>query len=311
MRCRIFIGAVFSLCLVLTAGAQVTNSVMASADAFVCTGSVNYESGADLTGLNFGDAGTLAIAPANAVKGEFRSVLRFSLTNVVSQFNTNFGPGQWTITGLTLKLTSNYGVGGVTPNNPIFNPINGGQFVIEWMADDGWVEGSGNPSQPTTDGITYAELPGYLAAPHVPLCTNTYTPPGNNIPVYWTLPLQTNLVADVQAGGAVSFYFYAADTQVGYLFNSYKYGRGNEPYLQVVATSRPVTLRLVSGGFTNGVFRLTGVAGASMTCQLQANTNLATANWVTLGALTADTNGLVQFDDASATNAARYYRLTQ
>ena len=177
MRYRVLILIWFSLRLVLAAGAQVTNSVMASADAFVCTGSANYESGADLTTLNFGDAGTLAIAPANAAKGEFRSVLRFSLTNVVSQLDTNFGPGQWTITSLTLKLTSNYGVGGVQPNNPIFNTISGGQFVIEWMSDDRWVEGSGNPSQPTTDGITYAELPTYLVALHVPLCTNTYTPP--------------------------------------------------------------------------------------------------------------------------------------
>jgi hypothetical protein len=300
-----------SLCLALAAGAQVTNNVMASADAFVCTGSANYQSGADLTGLNFGDAGTLAIAPANSAKGEFRSVLRFNLANLVSQLDTNFGPGQWTITGLTLKFTSNYGVGGVQPNNPIFNTISGGQFVIEWLSDDRWVEGSGNPSQPTTDGITYAELPAYLVAPHVPLCTNTYLPPGNNVPVYWPLPLQTNLVADIRAGGSVSFYFYAADAQVAYLFNSYKYGRGNEPYLQVVASSLPVTLQLCSGVFTNGVFRLTGLAGTKAACQLQVNTNLATTNWVTLTSLSADTNGLVQFDDASATNAARFYRLTQ
>ena len=303
--------ALVSLGLGFIAGAQVTNTTMTTADAFLCTGSANYQSGADLTGLNFGDAGTLAIAPANSAKGEFRSVIRFSLTNLVNQFDTNFGVGRWVVTGLALELTSNYGTGGVQPNNPIFNVVSEGRFVIEWMADDTWVEGTGNPSQPATDGITYGLLPTYLVQPHVPLGTNTYTPPGNNVHVTWPLPLETNLVADVQAGGAVSFYFYAADAQVAYLFNSYKYGRGNEPRLQVVAVALPETLELVSGVFTNQMFRLIGQGTANAVYSVQANTNLATTNWLTIGSTTAGTNGAIQFDDTGVIHVQRFYRLSQ
>ena len=50
-------------------------------------------------------------------------------------FNSTYGSNHWFITGVSLELTSNYGVAGVQPNNPIFNLISGGRFVIEWLAD--------------------------------------------------------------------------------------------------------------------------------------------------------------------------------
>ena len=210
-----------------SAKAQVTYSGTTSADAFLATGSPGNPEGADLTGLNFGGAGTLVVAPATSVKGEFQSVLEFNLTNAVGLFDTNFGAGNWTITGISLKLTSNYGTGGVQPNNAIFPAISGGQFVIEWLSTNGWPEGTGTPNLPTMDGVTYDSLPDLLSGPHEILCTNTYSPPGNNLPVTYTLPLDTNLVAEVAGGGDVTLLFFAADNQIGYLFNSYSYGRGN------------------------------------------------------------------------------------
>ena len=211
------------LCLGHAAGAQVTNTAMSTDDAFLLTGSPNYQDGADLTGLNFGGAGTLAVAPASSAKGEFQSVIKFDLAAGVALFNSTYGSNNWSITGVELELTSNYGVAGLQPNNPIFNSISRGQFVIEWLADDDWVEGTGTPSAPTTDGVTHNSLPMLLAATREALCTNSYTPPGNNVPVSWPLPLTTNLLADLAAGGKVTFRFYAANSQVGYLFNSHNY----------------------------------------------------------------------------------------
>ncbi len=187
VRQRIF--AVTLLCLGSIAKAQVTNTAMTVADAFLATGSPNYQGGADLTGLNFGDAGTLAIAPASSAKGEFQSVIKFNLSNAVSLFNTTYGTNNWTVGGISLELTSNYGTAGVQPNNPIFNAISGGKFVIEWLSNDDWVEGTGTPNLPTTDGVTYNSLPDLLSGAHQILCTNTYAPPGNNVPVTFTLPL--------------------------------------------------------------------------------------------------------------------------
>lgn len=288
--------------------AQVTNTTTAIADAFVCTGSTNYMNGEDLTGLNFGAAGTLAIAPGTALKGEFQSVMKFNLSNGIALFNGAYGSNHWTIGAVNLILTSNYGTNGVQPNNAIFNVISGGQFVIEWLSDNDWVEGTGTPAQPTTDGITYDSLPSLLDAPREALCTNTYVPPGDNIPVTWPLPLAPSLVTNLSAGGDVTFHFYAADNQIGYLFNSYSYGRGNEPFLTVVANP---LLQIVSASLTNGTLHLTGSAPPNFQGQVEATSGLAPPGWQLLGPFAADSAGVVQFEDPDAGNApARFYRLS-
>ena len=213
-RRRAIVFAITLLCLGSISKAQVVYTGTDYADAFLATGSPNNPEGADLTGLNFGGAGTLVVAPAASVKGEFQSVIEFNLSNAVALFNTNYGAGNWTITNISLELTSNYGTSNVQPNNAIFPVISGGNFVIEWLSNDGWVEGTGTPNLPTTDGVTYDSLPDLLSGAHEILCTNTYSPPGNNVPVTYTLPLDTNLVADVSGGGDVTFLFYAATTRL-------------------------------------------------------------------------------------------------
>ena len=206
---------IVSLGLGTVAGAQVTNSSMDTEDAFLCTGSPNYESGADLTGLNFGAAGTLVVASRGfPAKGEFQSVIKFNSRGGVAQFNANYGANNWTITGVSLNLASNYGTGGVQPNNPIFPVISGGRFAIEWLADDEWVEGTGTPNLPTTDGVTYDSLPACFPAPSEILCTNLYMPPGNNVPVTYPLPLTTNLVGEYPPAATWHFCFMRRTTRL-------------------------------------------------------------------------------------------------
>jgi hypothetical protein len=297
------------LCLGSIARAQITYTGADYADAFLATGSSNNPAGSDLTGLNFGAAGILVVAPATSVKGEFQSVLKFSLSNAVSLFNTNWGAGNWIITNIALVLNSNYGSNGVQPNNAIFPVVSAGRFVIEWFSDNDWVEGTGTPNLPTTDGVTYDSLPILLSGANEILCTNTYIPPGDNVPVTYTLPLSPNLVADVAAGGDVSFLFYAADNQIGYLFNSWNYGRGNEPLINVTACLKVASPEIVSGYFTNGMFHLTGRGGANLQYQVQANSVVTTTNWQTIGTVTADNSGFIQFNDTAAIQPGRFYRL--
>jgi len=308
---RAIIVAVALLCLGLIARAQVIYSGTTSADAFLATGSSNNPVGNDLTGLNFGGAGTLVVAPTGSEKGEFQSVLRFSLSNAVSMFNTNFGTGNWTVTNISLTLTSDYGSNGVQPNNDIFPVIRGGNFVIEWLSNDAWVEGNGTPNFPATDGVTYDSLTvtDLLSGAHAILCTNTYTPPGNNVPITYTLPLNPNLLADVSGVGDVSLLFYAADNQIGYLFNSHNYGRGNQPLINVTATLKVVQPKILSAYFTNGFFHLTGTGGTNLPYQVQANSALSTTNWQTIGTATANSVGVFQFDDIMTTQPRRFYRL--
>jgi len=293
----------------VVAPAQVTFTTTTTADVFLATGSSNNPAGNDLAGLNFGGAGTLVVAPDSAAKGGFQSVIKFNLADAIGLFDMTCGTNNWTISSVALELASNYGVGGVQPNNPIFNVINGGQFVIEWLSEDNWLEGTGNPNLPTTDGLTLDSMSSLLASPHQILCTNTYSPPGVNVQVTWRLPLTKNLAADIAAGGDVSFYFRPADDQINYLFNSHGYGRGNEPQIHVSAAP---LLSILSGYLTNGSFHLAGLGAPNAPHQIQATTNLSTTNWQTLDIITADETGMIQFNDTAATNQwQRFYRLAR
>jgi len=303
--------AIAFLGLGLRAKAQVTYVGADDADAFLATGSTNNPAGADLTGLNFGAAGMLVVAPAASGEGEFQSILKFNLAAAVGLFNTNYGAGNWSVSALSLTLTGNYGIAGVQPNNAIFPVVQGGQFVIEWLANDDWLEGSGTPRLPTTDGVTYDSLPDLLSGTHAILATNLYTPPGNNVPVTYSLPLASNLLANVAAGGDVTFLLYAADNVVGYLFNSWNYGNGNQPLITVTATLNALAPKILSGTFANRRFSLNGLGNPNVVYQIQATTNLAKMSWQSIGTATADGGGNILFDDLNATNGQRFYRLSQ
>ena len=287
------------------AQAQITYSSTTVADAFLATGSADNPDGI-LTNVNFGAAGTMAVAPATAPKGEFQSVARFDFSGAVPLFNSTYGTNGWTVTGVSFTLTGNYGTAGVQPNNAIFNIISGGNFVISWISDTNWAEGTGTPNLPTQDGVTFDSLLELSSGTVDVLSTNTYVPPGNNVPITYKLPLDTNLLAEIVSGGQASFLFYAADTNISYLFNSKEYGRGNDPLVNVTASP---LLKILSGIFTNGVFHLTGQGGADFHYHVQANINISTTNWQTIATVTADTNGLIEFDDAAATSGRRFYRL--
>jgi hypothetical protein len=94
-----------------------------TADAFLAAGSPGNPLGSDLTANNYGGAGTLAIAPAGSTKGEFQSLVMFSLAPALSTFDAAYGAGNWQITNITLTLASNFGDPGEQPNNGIFNAI--------------------------------------------------------------------------------------------------------------------------------------------------------------------------------------------
>jgi hypothetical protein len=144
---------------------------------------------------------------------------------------------------VTLSLASNFGGQGEQPNNQVFNTINAGSFGIDWLANNSWLEGngSGNGTQgyPNPNNyVTFQSIPGLLAGGYDSLGTYTYTPPGDNIYVSYSLQMDPNLVAGAAAGGNLSLYFYAADNQVSYLFNSRSYA-SNHPELTLTAAPIP------------------------------------------------------------------------
>src|SRR5258708_406405 len=102
---------------------------------------------------NYGAAGALLVDAAGFATGGVDALLQFNCAAAKSSFDLTFGVGQWSIQSVTLQLTS------ASPNNPIFNsPAASGAFTLTWMQNDSWLEGTGTPNLPTTDGVTYATL---------------------------------------------------------------------------------------------------------------------------------------------------------
>jgi hypothetical protein len=228
-----------AICAVLSAMPYAGN---AQSSFIINTSSGSFLS-ADGPTLNYGSAGTFAIAPASAAKGEFDSVLMFNTSAAVSQFNGLWGAGNWAITGLMLSLASNFPTQGESINNPIFNNINTGTFGIDWLADNNWSAGSGGgmggTGYPNNSSVSFDYIPTLFANGSDSLGLYTYSPPGNQSYQNYSLPLDGNLVSGAEAGGAVSLYFYApTSSQIGYLFNSQNFA-SNHPELTLTATPTP------------------------------------------------------------------------
>jgi autotransporter-associated beta strand protein len=91
---------------------------------------------------------------------------------------------------------------------------------------------------------------------------------------------------------------------------TYHGGAGNDVVLtQTSLIPASPTLAAV-GSVTNGNFTLTGTGSPNVTYHVQANTNLATTNWVTLGPVTANNLGALIFTDSQAGSyVTRFYRV--
>lgn len=170
---------------------------------------------------NYGGAGALSVAGPLAVngssvmQGEFASVMRFDLAAVKTQFDSQFGVGGWQIDGANFQLTEN-----ATPTNAIFNRGTG-TFAISWLATNtAWVEGTGNPNNPTTDGITWNGRAALFTA-GVDVALGNFTNAGDNTRQTFVLPLNnSSFSADLAAGGVVSFYLTAVTPGIGFTFVS-------------------------------------------------------------------------------------------
>ena len=189
--------------------ATFTTNALAIADAFVAAGPTG-----NLRTNNYGGGGALAVAAAALPNGEFQSVLRFDLSGVRAAFDAQFGAGQWSVLSIALQLSSS------PHSNPIYNDVAAGRFSVSLMTNSTWVEGTGNASNPGTNGITFQTLQtNFISPADQPLGAFAYDG-GTNGANSYALALSPNLLDAVLGGSRASLRLSAADNTISYLFSS-------------------------------------------------------------------------------------------
>jgi hypothetical protein len=227
-----FLLVCISQCVASIASAAAFN-LTPSADAFVS--SANPSS-------NYGGAGSFGVSAPGLAQGEFQSVMKFDTSAAKASFDSTFGAGAWTVTGISLQLTA------TSPNNPIFNNSAAGQLSFSWMQNDSWTEGTGTPAAPTSTGLTFNTLPSFLSASDQSLGTFSYSGATSGASSY-AFSLTSGLSSDITSGNLASIRLLAGDIAVSGLFNARSFGTASaRPILTITATPEPQSLLLLAAG---------------------------------------------------------------
>jgi hypothetical protein len=276
------------------------------------TATVNPEADAFVRAVdpfaNYGGAGAIAVSGPNAVNGSnqqngaFDSLMRFPMSNVVASLDSTLATHDWLVFRATLKLTEM-----ATPPSPIFNR-GVGSFEIRWLASDSWIEGTGIPIAPTTNGVAWNDIPSLLnLATDVSL--GQFTNSGADTRLSFVLSLNEPFLSDIRAGGRATFYFTAISPQIGFTADSRSFVLLNDfPVLEIVAAvnPRPRIDSIVDLG-TNTLLSFDTVSNWTYRVQVTDQLSGSWSNLVTLAA--QPTNNHVLLPDPK-TSSQRFYRLS-
>jgi len=256
---------------------------------------------------NYGIAGALSVSGAAATNdlgqqnGLFDALMRFPLTNVVAFFDATYGEQDWVVTKVRLILNESG-----EPMNSIFNR-GVGAFQVFWLAANDWIEGTGKPNMPTTDGVAWQDLPNILNTnldASLGVCTNA----GIDGAEFFTLGLVDKFISDIRSGGEVALRLTAASPEIGFTFNSQNFGNTNaQPLLEVTATANPsVQIESMILSETNVLLQFPVISNWTYHVQRAPGPG---AIWSELRTFPAQsTNGHGIFTDGT-TNGHRIYRL--
>jgi hypothetical protein len=288
---------------VLAAAQTAVVSVLPDADAFLR--SVAPTS-------NYGGAGALSVSGSAALNalgqqnGLFDTLLRFPLSNVVASLNNALASTNWTVIRTRLIVNEI-----AAPTNPIFDR-GVGVFQVFWLASDAWVEGTGRPTAPTTDGVTWNGLQALLNS-NLDLSLGTFTNAGASGQLAFGLALADPFVADIRQGGEVGLHLTATSPLVGFTFNSRNFSNSNaRPLLEV--TAAPTPQPRIDQVTRSGSYLLVSFSTVpNFNYTLQGSGSLAGSGpgkWTNLLQVPADPeSGAVVYVDA-LTKSRRFYRLS-
>lgn len=249
---RLIIGGIYMICCIGIAtdlgAALFTNTV--SIDAFVRSNAPT---------ANYGAAGSLNVSGAEAtnglgiVNGIADSFIQFNTSALMAGLNSQFGPGNWAINGVSLRVMETG-----SPNNNIFTRGKGA-FSVSWISNDDWTDGTGMPMTPTTDGIVYANESALLTNR---VALGTFTNAAANSTNSYALALPQPFLDDLGAGGDVGLYLTAASPGIGFTFNSQNFNTAvQRPLLIISAVQKPGVIGLGLSGSNLTISVTNGIAG--------------------------------------------------
>jgi hypothetical protein len=230
--------------------------------------------------------------------------MRFPVSNAVAAFDSALGSGTWAVTGSRLIVTEN-----ASPDNALFNR-GVGAFEVFWMASNNWVEGTGIPRAPTTDGVTWNDLPGLLNS-NLDVSLGTFTNGGVNAREAFSLGLADAFVTNGHQGSELGLHLTAANPSIGFTFNSRNFANPNaEPVLEITASLAP---RIDGIRFNDRVVSVSFGTVSNWTYRLQGADALGASSagvWRDLLVVPSGSDaGAVVYQDG-VTNQQRFYRLS-
>jgi hypothetical protein len=204
--------------IAVAAQASTTVSLTPTADAYLRSAAPTS---------NFGGAGALLVSGASTAKGAFATVMKFDVSTAAAAFDTEYGAGNWALTGLSLQLNV------VTPNNSTFNANTAGNVSVQWISDDTWTE----------SGVTWSSLP----LPGTAESAGTFLHDGTvGTYTYGLSSGSSGWVNDVSAGSIASFYLTAIDPLMSITMNSRNQGLPSvRPTLSLTAVPEPTRATLL------------------------------------------------------------------
>lgn len=201
-------------------------------DAFVTPGPTD-----NLVANNYGGAGAMEVSGTALSKGQSHAVMMVDFATARGAFDSAYGSGGWKVDSVSLKLTAS------SPNNPIFNgPTAAGKIMARWVPDDTWVEGTGNPNNPGTEGLTWQLFASLLTGAQG---SGSLDFDGVQTTADYALVASAGLLDDIANGTKASLVLSPEDTTVTCVFNTRSFGTAaNRPVLTVTASPLPVLGRI-------------------------------------------------------------------
>ena len=212
--------------------AATTLSVTPTQDTTIATGTLSA-----FINNNYGGAGAFSVSGTGAGKGAADGVLSFNVSSITSGFDTQYGVGNWTINSVVLGLVAQ-----APGANNLFNSSNvAGTFHVDWVSNNGWVEGTGTPNSPTTTGLTWANASLGTAES---LGDQSYT--GGTGAMSFSLTPSAGLLGDINNGTTATLELSGVTTTMTGVFNSRSNGTSsNWPVLTITASAVPEPGRMM------------------------------------------------------------------